>query len=98
MHYSSREPTGDISTAPLKLTETQRQPERGLGVGFGRAVLRGGAARARGPKPTRSRRSGAGVAGPETFRDAATGSDGKDTVLTGTRGGAPLRRCWQDAP
>ena len=76
----------------------QGQPERGLGVGFGCAVLRGGAARARGPKPARSPRSGAGVADPETARDRATGSDGKDAVLTGTGGCVPPRWCWQDAP
>ena len=61
-------------------------------------MLRGGAARARGPKPARSPRSGAGVADPEIVRDPSTGSDGGDAVLTGTGGFVPPRWCWQDVP
>ena len=53
-----------------------------------------------GPKPTGGRSFGKRGRTVPPRRDcgAATGSGGKDTALTGTRGGVPPRRCWQDAP
>lgn len=74
MHYSSREPTGDTSTAPLKGTDvTPAATGARTGSRLWACGVEGKSRTGASPKPTRSRRSGAGVAAPETFREQPRG-------------------------